>query len=210
MEAWWGHLPLCPFKRGQRWRRCLFITVSYVISWFIKIDLKQIDTAVWARGKFRLSFYNFGYYFFGQHCWWTETNLFGNDFFVFLSFHCPRSFTAPPALPLLQSPWICALCQQTSPKYWFANVNMTSYCDVKNSVYPITMTTTRHCSILEFGRGASNQAVAPDITRPLHATELDTWTAEENIAHLFFCKEVKPSYLQRFSNMTIPTPAARF
>jgi len=28
----------------------------------------------------------------------------------------------------------------------------------------------RHCSILEFGRGASNQAVAPGITRPLHAT----------------------------------------
>ena len=102
MEAWWGHLPLCPFKRGQRWRRCLFITVSYVISWFIKIDLKQIDTAVWARGKFRLSFYNFGYYFFGQHCWWTETNLFGNDFFVFFEFplpslfHCSPCFTAAP------------------------------------------------------------------------------------------------------------------
>ena len=48
---------------------------------------------------------------------------------------------------------------------------MTSYCDVTNSVYPVTMTTIRHCSILEFGRGASNQAVAPGITRPLHAIE---------------------------------------
>jgi len=47
---------------------------------------------------------------------------------------------------------------------------MTSYCYVKNSVYPVTMTTKRHCSILEFVRGASNQAVAPGITRPLHAT----------------------------------------
>jgi len=62
------------------------------------------------------------------------------------------------------------LCQQTSPKRWFANVNMTSYCDVTNSVYPVTMTTKRHCSILQFGRGASNQAVAPGITSPLHAT----------------------------------------
>jgi len=26
------------------------------------------------------------------------------------------------------------LCQQTSPKRWFANVNMTSCCDVTNSV----------------------------------------------------------------------------
>jgi len=32
------------------------------------------------------------------------------------------------------------------------------------------MTTKRHCSILEFGRGASNQAVVPGIIRPLHAT----------------------------------------
>ena len=45
------------------------------------------------------------------------------------------------------------VCQQTSPKYWFANVNTTSYRDVTNSVYPVTMTTIRHCSILEFGRG---------------------------------------------------------
>jgi len=32
------------------------------------------------------------------------------------------------------------------------------------------MTTIHHCSILEFGWGASNQAVAPGITRPLHAS----------------------------------------
>jgi len=33
-----------------------------------------------------------------------------------------------------------------------------------------TMTTIRHCSILEFGRRASNQAVALGITRPQHVT----------------------------------------
>jgi len=51
-------------------------------------------------------------------------------------------------------------------------VTMTSYCDVTNSVYPVTMTTIglRHCSILEFGKGVSNQAVGPGIPRPLHAT----------------------------------------
>jgi len=54
-----------------------------------------------------------------------------------------------------------------------ANLNMTSHCDVPNSVYPVTMTTMglRHCSILELGRGASNQVVAPGITRPLHAID---------------------------------------
>jgi len=63
------------------------------------------------------------------------------------------------------------LCQQTSPKRWFANVNMTSYSDVTDNVYPVIMINIRHCSILKFGTGAYNYAVAPGITRPLHATE---------------------------------------
>jgi len=40
---------------------------------------------------------------------------------------------------------ICMLCQQTSSKRCFANVSITSYCDVT--------TTIRHCSLLEFGKG---------------------------------------------------------
>jgi len=70
---------------------------------------------------------------------------------------------------------ICKLCQQTSPKRWFANLNMMSPCDVTDSVYPVTTTTICHCLILEFGRGTYNQAVAPGITRPLHATEVWPW-----------------------------------
>jgi len=35
------------------------------------------------------------------------------------------------------------LCQQTSPKRWLANVNVTSYCDVTRS----------ECSIPDFGWG---------------------------------------------------------
>jgi len=34
-------------------------------------------------------FYNFCYYFWGQHCWWTETNIIGNNFFVFHKFPLP-------------------------------------------------------------------------------------------------------------------------
>jgi len=48
---------------------------------------------------------------------------------------------------------------------------MMPLCDVTNSVYPVTMTTIRHYSILEFGRRAYNQAVAPrtspDLCTPL-------------------------------------------
>jgi len=37
-----GHCLPALFEGEQRGRRCLFITVSQVISWFIKIDLNQI------------------------------------------------------------------------------------------------------------------------------------------------------------------------
>ena len=74
-------------------------------------------------------------------------------FLFFVSFHGPQPFYCSPALPLLRRPWRCMLCQQTSLKRWFANVTMTSYCYVTNSVYSVTMTTIRHCSIIELGGG---------------------------------------------------------
>jgi len=69
-------------------------------------------------------------------------------------------------------------------------VNITSYCDVTNNVYPVTMTTIglRHCSILQFGRGASNQAVAPGIAGPLHVTDLTS-----NLSLLE--KAIKPDFI---------------
>jgi len=74
------------------------------------------------------------------------------------------------SLPLLRRPWICMLCQQTSPKRWSGNVNMASYSDATNNVYPVTMITIRHCSILGFGRGhPSKQSprASPDLCMPL-------------------------------------------
>jgi len=66
---------------------------------------------------------------------------------------------------------ICMLYQQTSSKRRIANnVNMTSHYDVANSLDQVTTWTIRHSSILEFDRGASNQAVTPGTTWPLHAT----------------------------------------
>jgi len=34
---------------------------------------------------------------------------------------------------------------KTSPKRWFASMNITSYCDVTINLFPVTMTTIRHC-----------------------------------------------------------------
>jgi len=36
---------------------------------------------------------------------------------------------------------MCILCQQTSPKRWFGNRTMASFCDVTNSAQQIQMTT---------------------------------------------------------------------
>jgi len=64
---------------------------------------------------------------------------------------------------------------------------MTSHRDGTNSVHPATMTTIRHCSILNFGTtGACNQAVppaSPDLCAPLLNTRV------QNHAHtsLFTC-----------------------
>jgi len=61
-------------------------------------------------------------------------------------------------------------CQQTLPKRWFANVNMTSYCDAISSVYLIAMTTIRHCSIPKFCRRDTikqSPRAPPDLCTPL-------------------------------------------
>jgi len=114
----------------------------------------KLFAAIPAPRKFRKIFYNFCYYFWGQHCWWTETNIIGNDFFVIYKFPLPSTIF------LLPLPYRCSgvLCQKSSPKRWFANVNMTSYCDVTNMEYPVTITTIRHCSIIEFGRGIQSSS----------------------------------------------------
>jgi len=54
--------------------------------------------------------------------------------------------------------------------------------DATNSLYPVTMPTIRHTRIWQ---GAYNQAVAPGITRPLHATgpyqgEFSLWCRKGN------------------------------
>ena len=65
---------------------------------------------------------------------------------------------------------IYRLWQQTSLKRWFGNVNMTSECDVAKSAYPVTITTIRHCSKREFGRGHTikqSPRASPDLCKPL-------------------------------------------
>jgi len=56
---------------GQRGRKCLCMTASLVMSWFIKIDMKQNHCSYSPTQKIRMVFYNFCFYFWVQHCCWT-------------------------------------------------------------------------------------------------------------------------------------------
>ena len=62
----------------------------------------MVIAAFRASRKFRMIFYNFCYYFWGQHRWWTETNIIGNDFFVFYKFPLPQTVL------LLPLPYRCS------------------------------------------------------------------------------------------------------
>jgi len=71
--------------------------------------MKKIIAAIRARRKFRMVFYNFSYYFWVNIVSKTETNIIGNDFFVFYAFKLPSTLRLPPALPLLQRPCLSIL-----------------------------------------------------------------------------------------------------
>jgi len=51
-------LPLDLSEGGKRGRRCLLITVSQVISRFIKVDFEQCIAATCPHGKFGIVFSN--------------------------------------------------------------------------------------------------------------------------------------------------------
>ena len=88
----------------------------------------------------------------------------------FMSFHSPKMFYCSPCPTAAPASLNMQVVSTNLAKTLVANLNMTSHCDVTNSVYPVTMTAIHHCSILEFGRGASNQAIAPsspDFCTPL-------------------------------------------
>jgi len=51
----------------------------------------MVIAAFRASRKLRLIYYNFCYYFWGPHRWWIETNIIGNEFFVFYKFPLPQT-----------------------------------------------------------------------------------------------------------------------
>ena len=126
METWRGYCPSALSKGSNRGGGAFSYQYHWKFHGLSRSTWNKFIAAIRAPTKFRMIFYNFCYYFWGQYCWWTETK-----------YKFPLLSTVLMLL-LLRRPWICMLCQQTWPKRLFANVNMTSYCDVTNSVYQVT------------------------------------------------------------------------
>ena len=172
MEAWWDHFPLCPFKRGAVVAKVSFHN-NTIGNFMVYQDRLEINlSAIWAPGKFRMSVYNFGNYFYGQHCWWTETNIFGKDFCVFFNFHCPQLF-------------YCSPCPTAAPASLNMHVVSTNFAKTLICKREYDVILWRHKQRISnnndhytpllntrIWKGASNQAVAQGITRPLYVTAL--------------------------------------
>jgi len=79
-----GHWPPGLLNGGQRGWRCHFITASYVILWFIKIELKQIYCSYLRTQKIQN-----GFLIFEVNIVAEQKKHIGNDFFVFHKFPLP-------------------------------------------------------------------------------------------------------------------------
>ena len=160
-----GELPLWPFQRAQRGRRCLFITVSLVISWFIKIDLKQIYCSYLDTQKIQNDFLQFLLLFLRSTLLIKETNIICNVFFLFLkSFHCPQLHYCSPCPTAAPASLNMHVVSTNFAKtlVWNRECEVILWCHKQRK--SSNKTTMCHCSI-EPRRGESNQAVAPGITR---------------------------------------------
>ena len=104
MEAWRGHCPLCPFKKRATGGELPFHNsiLGFQFHDLPRWTWNKFVAAIRPPKKFRMVFYNFCCYFWGQHCWWTETNTICNDFLI--TFHCIQLFTALPAPPQTSVP----------------------------------------------------------------------------------------------------------
>jgi len=107
---WRGHFPLALSKGGGG---AFFITVLWLISWFGKIELKQIYCSYSPYKKVRMVFNHFCYYVWGQYCCWTETKILVTICLFFLSFDFSQLLYSSPCLTIV---WACLKMSMTDKK----------------------------------------------------------------------------------------------
>jgi len=68
----------------------------WVISWFIKVELKQICCSYWRNKKIQNGFHYFCYYFVVSKLLLNRNKNIGNDLLVLYKFPLPSTFTLLP------------------------------------------------------------------------------------------------------------------
>ena len=98
-----GAIALLPFQKGCNGGGGAFSQQHHRYFYgLLRSTWNKFIAAIRAPRQFRMIFCNFCYYFWGRHWWWTETNIIGNDFFVFYKFPLPSAFL------LLSLPYRCS------------------------------------------------------------------------------------------------------
>jgi len=90
-----GGISLCSFKRSGC---AFFITILWVISWFVKIELKQIYCSFSRNKNIQDSCLWFLLLFLKSILLLNRNKNIGNDLFVFHKFPFPSTFHCPPAV----------------------------------------------------------------------------------------------------------------
>ena len=147
MDAGERGIATLAFQKQGNGANVLFVTVSQVNSWFVKIVLKQIIAAIRPLRKFRMVFYNFCYYFSGKHWRWTEISILGNEFFGFHKFPLHPTLSLPPC-PTAASVSLHWL-HQGFPTFPF---QCTPSAFQHTSMYPFSISTDKHVPLHFFNR----------------------------------------------------------
>jgi len=109
-----GNFFPCSFKREATGAELTFhhsIIGNFMVKDLVETNLLQLFT----HPQHSEWFSSLCYYFWGQHCCWTETNILVKNYLVFYKFAFPAILLLTPAVPLLRLPHVFYLIP---PIHW--------------------------------------------------------------------------------------------
>ena len=114
-----------------------FITVLWVISWFIKIDLKQIYCSCSRNKKIENGFQPFLLLFLRSIFLLNKNKNIGNDLLVFYKFFFAQLYTAPHTLLLFWRAWKEARVKKKHCCQQSANFETSVPCKLRKCAVPL-------------------------------------------------------------------------
>jgi len=172
MAAWRGNAPSAFSNERQRWRRWFVITVSYWYNFMVYHDRLETNSLQLFRHPENSEWFSIisGIIFEVDIADEQKQTRLVMIFLFFITLHCPQLFYCSP----------CPTAVPASLNLHVVSTNFARILDCKREYdvilwrhkQRISSNNDHHTPLLNtrIWKGASNQAVAPGITRPLHAT----------------------------------------